>query len=481
MLSVPWRRQAGAVELHRCDLGAARPLRCGTIVRAAAPRRPVAGDDQDRLRRPPPRRSQPALAGHGDRRRRRARLQLDRGALRRARSTALLGAAAAPPRRSSSSTSGAPGLSEAIDCTALQSGPGPGIHRDRGVRRPARRRATPPTRPAEAAADIDAVRARARPRPGLLLRRLLRDAARPGLRGPLPAARCAASSSTPPIPADDPYYRTLYPAGVRGAARSPAAARRTAPGDPVGRFRRVVRRFHAAGRSTEGLLAFLLGAGTLAPRSYLSLDDADRRFLRGEPRRLEPADRTRTGRPRRRSANSHTGSRSRSSATTTRCSGTPTRRPPSGSASSRPRSCGLPPRLLRALQPPRVPALLGRPPDQLPELAGAAAGRAGAAGPGRLAGADARSRPWSSPASSTTSPRSRRRARSAARFPRSRLYVVPNRGHASSIYFPFTLAGGRRDPRLHPRSTSRRPPAVRRSRHPVEIREPRGSKCPTES
>ena len=25
----------------------------------------------------------------------------------------------------------------------------------------------------------------------------------------------------------------------------------------------------------------------------------------------------------------------------------------------------------------------------------------------------------------------------AARFPRSRLYVVPDRGHVSSLYFPF--------------------------------------------
>ncbi|MFI5028919.1 MAG: alpha/beta fold hydrolase, partial [Solirubrobacterales bacterium] len=86
-------------------------------------------------------------------------------------------------------------------------------------------------------------------------------------------------------PGDDPYYRTLYPAGLHGLAvtcrRSPECG-----GDPVGRFRRVVRRFQARERSTEGLLAFLLDAGTLAPRSYLSLDEGDRRFLAGDPRRL---------------------------------------------------------------------------------------------------------------------------------------------------------------------------------------------------
>jgi pimeloyl-ACP methyl ester carboxylesterase len=87
-------------------------------------------------------------------------------------------------------------------------------------------------------------------------------------------------------PGDDPYYRTLLPAGLRGlrisCRRAPACA-----GDPVARFSRVVRRFHAAERSTEGLLGFLLQAGTLAPRSYLSLDDGVRRFLAGEPLRLD--------------------------------------------------------------------------------------------------------------------------------------------------------------------------------------------------
>jgi pimeloyl-ACP methyl ester carboxylesterase len=86
-------------------------------------------------------------------------------------------------------------------------------------------------------------------------------------------------------PGDDPYYRTLEPAGIHGlrvaCRRSPTCA-----GDPVARLTRVVRRFHAAERSTEDLISFLLEAGTLAPRSYLSLDQADRRFLAGEPRRL---------------------------------------------------------------------------------------------------------------------------------------------------------------------------------------------------
>jgi pimeloyl-ACP methyl ester carboxylesterase len=87
-------------------------------------------------------------------------------------------------------------------------------------------------------------------------------------------------------PADDPYYRTLLPAGLAGlritCRNLPGCA-----GNPVARFARVVHRFHLADRSTEDLLDFLLQAGTLAPRSYLSLDEADRRFLAGDRRRLE--------------------------------------------------------------------------------------------------------------------------------------------------------------------------------------------------
>ena len=87
-------------------------------------------------------------------------------------------------------------------------------------------------------------------------------------------------------PANDPYYRTLLPAGLNGLRVSCRLSPRCA-GDPVTRFSRVVHRFHTDKRSTEDLIAFLLEAGTLAPRSYLSLDEADRRFLAGDRRRLD--------------------------------------------------------------------------------------------------------------------------------------------------------------------------------------------------
>jgi pimeloyl-ACP methyl ester carboxylesterase len=86
-------------------------------------------------------------------------------------------------------------------------------------------------------------------------------------------------------PGDDPYYRTLLPAGLDGL-RIACRAAPTCSGDPVARLTRVVDTFHRRRLSTEPLISFLLEAGTLAPRSYLSLDEADRRFLAGEARRL---------------------------------------------------------------------------------------------------------------------------------------------------------------------------------------------------
>jgi pimeloyl-ACP methyl ester carboxylesterase len=87
-------------------------------------------------------------------------------------------------------------------------------------------------------------------------------------------------------PGDDPYYRTLLPAGLDGL-RIACRDSSTCAGDPVARLAHVVHAFHTARRSTEPLIDFLLEAGTLAPRSYLGLDQGDRRFLAGDPRRLD--------------------------------------------------------------------------------------------------------------------------------------------------------------------------------------------------
>ncbi|HYJ23246.1 MAG TPA: alpha/beta fold hydrolase [Solirubrobacterales bacterium] len=239
-------------------------------------------------------------------------------------------------------------------------------------------------------------------------------------------------------PGDDPYYRTLLPAGLDGLRITCRHSPRC-EGDPVARFARVVHRFHAAGRSTEGLLDFLLQAGTLAPRSYLSLDEADRRFLVGEPRRLNEL--IAPGPP----GHGELSEFSYGLQIAVECNDYPllwdsragvderirqlstavTRLPkdyfaPFGrreyllSSAAHLTSCltwpAPPP---EGLEPP-VPSGR-RAPTTFPTLI--------------LAGQ----------VDDITSPAEARQVR--RRFPRSRLYVVPNRGHASSLYFPFRSPG----------------------------------------
>jgi pimeloyl-ACP methyl ester carboxylesterase len=176
------------------------------------------------------------------------------------------------------------GRSEALDCPALQKGLtqeyiATGECADQlGARYPGY--AT-----AEAAADLDAVRK------ALELGRVFFYGDSYGtLFGQAYAVRYPGSLRglilDSAYPANDPFYRTLYPAGLHGL-KVTCRLSPTCSGDPVARFSRVVRRFHAAHSSTEDLLAFLLEAGTLAPRSYLSLDEGDRGFLAGDPRRLD--------------------------------------------------------------------------------------------------------------------------------------------------------------------------------------------------
>jgi pimeloyl-ACP methyl ester carboxylesterase len=235
-------------------------------------------------------------------------------------------------------------------------------------------------------------------------------------------------------PADDPYYRTLLPAGLRGlriACRHSAAC----SGDPLARFSRVVRRFHARHRSTEGLLHFLLQAGTLAPRSYLSLDDGVRRFLAGEPSRLN-----------RLIAPGPAGAGPLSEFSygleiTVECNDYPLLWDPSAGIDERIRQLSA--------SVTRLPrdhfAPFGRREYLLSEAAHLTncltwpAPPAGGTEPPVPAG-------WSAPRTfptlvlagqldDITSVAEARQVQH--RFPRSRLYVVANRGHASALYFPF--------------------------------------------
>ncbi|HWC08698.1 MAG TPA: alpha/beta fold hydrolase, partial [Solirubrobacterales bacterium] len=234
-------------------------------------------------------------------------------------------------------------------------------------------------------------------------------------------------------PGDDPYYRTLLPAGLQGlriaCRHSPECS-----GDPVARLSRLVGQFHAAERSTEGLLGFLLQSGTLAPRSYLSLDDGVSRHLTGDPRRLS---RLLAPGPAGHGALSEF---SYGLEIAVECMDYPLLWDPAEPTAERIRQ------LDAAVE--RIPADHFAPFGRREYLLSSAAHLTNclnwpAPPPGHEPPVPAG---WVAPASfptlvlagqvdDITSPAEARQVQ--RRFPRSRLYVVPNRGHASSLYFPF--------------------------------------------
>jgi pimeloyl-ACP methyl ester carboxylesterase len=234
-------------------------------------------------------------------------------------------------------------------------------------------------------------------------------------------------------PANDPYYRTLYPAGLHGL-RVSCRVSPGCSGDPVARFSRVVRRFHAAHRSTEGLLTFLLEAGTLAPRSYLGLDDADRRFLAGDSRRL---DRLIAPGP---AGNGGVHEFSYGLEIAVECNDYPLLWDPQAPLDQRIRQ------LSASVE--RLPRDYFAPFGRREYLLSSAAHLtnclpwpappAGFEPPvpaGWHASGEFPTLVLAGQVDDVTSVREAQQVK--ARFPRSRLYVVPDRGHVSSLYFPF--------------------------------------------
>jgi pimeloyl-ACP methyl ester carboxylesterase len=235
-------------------------------------------------------------------------------------------------------------------------------------------------------------------------------------------------------PADDPYYRTLLPAGLRGL-RIVCRRSRECSGNAAARFRRVVGRFHARGRPTDNLLSFLLQAGTLAPRSYLSLDEGDRRFLAGEPRRLNRL--IAPGTP----GHGALPEFSYGLEITVECNDYPLLWDPSAPIDQRIRQ------LSASVK--RIPAdhfapfgrreYLLSPASHLTNCLTWPAPPPGGLEPPVPAG-------WRAPTTfptlvmageidDITSPAEARQVRE--RFPRSTLHITPNRGHVSSLYYPF--------------------------------------------
>jgi pimeloyl-ACP methyl ester carboxylesterase len=235
------------------------------------------------------------------------------------------------------------------------------------------------------------------------------------------------------FPGDDPYYRTLLPAGLNGLRIACRDSPRCS-GDPVTRLTHVVGIFHRRARPTESLISFLLEAGTLAPRSYLALDEGDRRFLAGEPRRLDRLLAPELG-------GEKLSEYSNGLAIAVECNDYKTLWDKSAPFAQR--IAELSASLTKL--PRRFFAPFGR-----KEYILSAAARLTPClyWPAPPAGGLPPAIPsdWRAPRSFQTLITSgqvddvtsvREAHEVQARFPRSRLYVVPDRGHVSSLYFPF--------------------------------------------
>jgi pimeloyl-ACP methyl ester carboxylesterase len=110
-------------------------------------------------------------------------------------------------------------------------------------------------------------------------------------------------------PADDPFWRTIYTWAMRAVklscARNSACRARAASlcgskelrcgWNAEQRFKHALSRIQRTGGPLNGTIAYLLEAGTWAPNSYLALNRAVTEYLAGEPDRLERI--AREGRP----------------------------------------------------------------------------------------------------------------------------------------------------------------------------------------
>jgi pimeloyl-ACP methyl ester carboxylesterase len=419
-----------AVRIHSCDLGAKRPLRCGKLTVPLRRGDPSQGSTRIAFAvRPRTDRRRPSLG---------TILATDGGpgyASTDAPFLRSLSAVLAPLLRHRELVfvdARGTGRSAVIDCPSLQGGL---IQEDVAIGQCADRlgpRYAAYTT-AETASDLDAVR-----RALGVGRVYFYGDSYATLLGQAYAARYPARLRglilDSAYPGDDPYYRTLLPAGRRAlnlaCRNSPACG-----GNAVARFARVVRRFHARSRSTEGLIRFLLGAGTLAPRSYLGLDDGTRRFLHGDPRRLErliapgPA------------GHGDLGEFSYGLEIAVECNDYPLLWDPRAPIGGRIEQLTAATRKLPAdhFAPFGSREYLLSPAAHLTNCLTWPAPPAGGLEPPVPPG-------WRAPRSfptlilagqldDITSVAEARQVQ--ARFPRSRLYVVPNRGHSSSLYFPF--------------------------------------------
>jgi pimeloyl-ACP methyl ester carboxylesterase len=236
-------------------------------------------------------------------------------------------------------------------------------------------------------------------------------------------------------PADDPFWRTLYPAGVR-ALKLQCDRDPSCPGNGAERFRRVMSILEQDERRADDLLFFLLeNGGTWAPISYRHLNRADLAFLHGNRaplRSLIKPDPPGQGDPHYYSAGM---------AEATECNDYPVPWDRSAPYSARvaqlddaigsfPKPHLFAPLTVRQwmMSPASdLVSCLAWPPPSGPQDPPVPAGAAPPAGLPTLV--------LAGELDDITSVAEARSV--AARFPSSKLYVVPGRGHVSELYFPF--------------------------------------------
>jgi pimeloyl-ACP methyl ester carboxylesterase len=268
--------------LHRCELGPARPYRCGHIEVPAVRGEPGLGTQKIRF----------ALRPRGDRARRSLGtiVAVEGGpgfASTNFDSAKSFGAAFGPLLRRRELVlidQRGTGASQTVLCGGLQTGRVPELIAVGECANQLGPRAQGFSS-AESAADIEAVRQ------ALGLRHVVLYGDSYGtLLGQAYAVRYGANLDglvlSSAYPADDPFWRTLYPAGVR-ALRIQCNLATWCDGNGAARFRRVMRRLQASGSGADDLLFFLLeNGGTWAPISYRHLNRADIAFLHGHRRPL---------------------------------------------------------------------------------------------------------------------------------------------------------------------------------------------------
>ena len=236
-------------------------------------------------------------------------------------------------------------------------------------------------------------------------------------------------------PGTEPFWRTLYPAAERAVRlscrRSPKCS-----GDALRRLRRMLRRAGTGSQLSENVLGFLMDhAASYAPGSFHHLNRVVTSYLRGRGKELREL--VAPGSP-------NAGPASYFSSgmyAAVVCNDYPVAWKKSSSVPQRRRQLN---RAIARFRPPGLWAPLSRRQWILGPVSGItdclswpapAPNMEPPIPPGRKMPGRLKTLVLAGEFDSITSVREARIVNS--RFPRGRLYIVPNRGHASELYFPF--------------------------------------------